>query len=739
MPITRTVASFSAHNVASSPNYGKAAFPTLFTGSTNHDGVVSAVDSKLMDDSENAAAPMVISKESLRTLMPAGWTGRISCYLQAWWGLTSHPNIGFSNQNQTDMTAIAVDLAARGYDVLVPDWYSPTVSTVCNDSTVDKIAIACASAGIKYMVMIDEQYFADNGYAPANYQTGIITAINHLMDRYAADPNYETYTVAGVPRPMVLLWDVVGKIARDGATVDWNAVRTAVTPHANPLLIQYQAGGFGVTQSDGALAWLNTSADTAGSPVSGSSYLTSSFLPACTSNQSKICMSSVWKGFNGTLTKSASWSLGKYLNQQHGQTWIDTWTVNRNYVNSGKRLDYVATVTGDDFQEGSAIQCGIRTDIAVNFSISGSLGTFTVSGNENTVRSYNLWGTTDGITATQLASIPPGSPKQFDLTSFPAITSSGTYTLYLEAQGMPSLQSHMAPQTFSVDFTVDSGVVTTVPTPLPVPPPLPGTVATAGVLKPYIPTFGSSRAPLVDDKGNPSRDFLKKLQEWDQKLGTLTNVVSRIGQISANAVIQGRTEGIGTTVTGLSDTGDINPDTKIVGRAEGLGTTVTNLTSTGQLASTDSIAADGTGSPLTGGKRGFVALDTNNRLAGSFRANAVNLASVPTSSTTLSNDGISTVITISAFTAQYGDGTVSYNSGSVDPGVFGGPYYVFADDPTFSGGAVTYQFSTTIQNQAAANGRVLVGSITTVNGTAKTGGGFSGGTGGSRGGRGFIQ
>jgi len=62
MPITRTVASFSAHNVASSPNYGKAAFPTLFTGSTNHDGVVSAVDSKLMDDSENAAAPMVSAK-----------------------------------------------------------------------------------------------------------------------------------------------------------------------------------------------------------------------------------------------------------------------------------------------------------------------------------------------------------------------------------------------------------------------------------------------------------------------------------------------------------------------------------------------------------------------------------------------------------------------------------------------------------------------------------------------------
>lgn len=211
------------------------------------------------------------------------------------------------------------------------------------------------------------------------------------------------------------------------------------------------------------------------------------------------------------------------------------------------------------------------------------------------------------------------------------------------------------------------------------------------------------------------------------------------GSVKAQANISGRTEPLITTVTGLASTGDIKATTKVVGRTEGLGTTTANLDATGKLTSTDAIAADGTGSPLTGGKRGFSALDANNRLVGSFRANAVNIAAVPTSSTTLSNDGISTAITIAAFTAQYGDGTVSYNSGSVDPGSFTGPIYVYADDPTFSGGAVTYQFSTTIQNQAAANGRVLVGSITTANGVAKTGGGFSGGTGGSRGGRGFVQ
>lgn len=196
----------------------------------------------------------------------------------------------------------------------------------------------------------------------------------------------------------------------------------------------------------------------------------------------------------------------------------------------------------------------------------------------------------------------------------------------------------------------------------------------------------------------------------------------------------------------LTDKGEVQSKANVTGRTEQIATTLQNVDASGNLSSlanvntrTTDLLTDGTGSPLAGGKRGFVALDSNNRLAGSFRSNAVNIAGTPTSATGLSNDGISTAITVAATTQQFGDGSVSYNSGSVDPGVFGGPVYIFADDPTFAGGAVTYQFSSSPQNQTAANGRVLFGSITTVNGSAKTGGGNTGGTGGKAGGRGFVQ
>jgi hypothetical protein len=222
--------------------------------------------------------------------------------------------------------------------------------------------------------------------------------------------------------------------------------------------------------------------------------------------------------------------------------------------------------------------------------------------------------------------------------------------------------------------------------------------------------LGWLRAPIIDPKtGIPTRYFAEYLaKNVEGKLGPTVNLD---GQIQATAPVTGRTEGIGTTVQ--------------------------QLNTTGKLLSTDQIAADGTGSPLTGGKRGFQALDTNNRLTNSFHANAVNVSGTPTSATVLSSaGGGATVITVGASTAQYGPSTVSYNSGSFDPGVTG-TFVSFADDPTFAGGAVTYQFSATAPPQTAADGRVNFGKITTGAG-ATTGGGSTGGsTPGGEGGKGY--
>ena len=228
------------------------------------------------------------------------------------------------------------------------------------------------------------------------------------------------------------------------------------------------------------------------------------------------------------------------------------------------------------------------------------------------------------------------------------------------------------------------------------------------------PIFGGQvRAPISGPDGRVSWEWLKKFQEWEVKLAA---GLTLLGEIAANARIQGRTEGIATTVGNIDNVGDFDADAVVDGAVNG----ITNF------------------NQRTGGGRGFNALDANDRLANSFRNTAVNTSVAPTGAANLSNDGAATLITVGAETKQFGAGQVSYNAGSFDPGVFG-TFYVYADDPTFAGGAVTYAFSTSAFDQTAAEGRVLFGAITTTGGTPQSGGGDDGGsTPGSESGRGAI-
>lgn len=221
-------------------------------------------------------------------------------------------------------------------------------------------------------------------------------------------------------------------------------------------------------------------------------------------------------------------------------------------------------------------------------------------------------------------------------------------------------------------------------------------------------SFGAIRVPIVDDKGMPQRDFLKKLQEYEAKL---QSTITLVGQIAKNAVIQGRTEGIGTTVQNMTATGQLNTFTNVAA-----GRTTDNL-------------SDGTGSPLTGGKRGFLTINTNNQIAstnngipahsnGAFAAGANPLSQV----------GTSTAIAVAGWTMQFGEVVVGVtNPGSVDPGVLGS-WFVYYDNPSFvlTFGSVTYFATQSTQTVNGAYGRICLGKITTVGG----GGGAGSGTGG---------
>ena len=159
---------------------------------------------------------------------------------------------------------------------------------------------------------------------------------------------------------------------------------------------------------------------------------------------------------------------------------------------------------------------------------------------------------------------------------------------------------------------------------------------------------------------------------------------------------------------------------------------------TGDLAATDGAAwaTNLTGRPteLTDG-RVSATLSSTGRVNGAWRASnplitGASAYRTPINPLSSSDAGATATISIAAHTVKTSDTgaaqkTASYNSGSITGRAFGTSYHVFAYDPTFAGGAVTYVSSTSSETYVTNAEYVYVGYITTVNDGGGGGGGYS--------------
>lgn len=81
---------------------------------------------------------------------------------------------------------------------------------------------------------------------------------------------------------------------------------------------------------------------------------------------------------------------------------------------------------------------------------------------------------------------------------------------------------------------------------------------------------------------------------------------------------------------------------------------------------------------------------------------------------TASDAGTDVTISISAHTRAYSDGSsVSVNGDSIITLAYSTTYYIYYNDPTFAGGAVAYEVTTTQADATQTGSRHLVGQVTT--------------------------
>jgi len=359
-----------------------------------------------------------VSKVDVHSLLYSGASTKVFAHLLLWFG-DGHMNVGYNSNDATQVHKQIMDMINRGIDGVVIDWYGANNSI--DQATQLVMAEAESHPGFTFAIMVDEGTIRNCG--SCNPQQTLIQALQYVEQKYFPSPAYLKHD--GQP--------VVTEFSIDYAYpgVDWNAVNAALGTH--PLFIFQDAGGFTHTLSGGSFSWvIPTSTDY------GMSYLTN-FYDDGLSQPAEQIVGAAYKGFNDTL---ASWGSNRIMNQQCGQTWLQTFAKINGMFSSGKQIPYMQLVTWNDYEEATEIESGIDDCLGVSGSVSGNALNWNVSGDESVVDHYQVYISSDGQNLMPLTQTYPGD-RSTNLCSFnvPA----GNYKLYVQAVGKPSFANRITP------------------------------------------------------------------------------------------------------------------------------------------------------------------------------------------------------------------------------------------------------------------------------------------------------
>lgn len=387
--------------------------------------------------------PSNISKLDLHTLIPNHPTTKIYLNYVPYWGQSNHPNVGYSSNNAAQAAKEVADIASRGFDGLISDWYGQgsweDASTKLIQNEIDK------QSKLTFSLMIDQGGIKWHSCYPTCSATqALLNTLTYARSQgYFSDPHYQRLGGAAIVHDFGLL----------AYPINWATIKAA-----NPDLawVFESQGAYTNANGIGAFGWPQPktyNVEPAG--YTGLDYLTN-FYATSAKFPTKYVVGSVWKGFDDTV---ASWSTapfnvagvngGRRIEQNCGQTWLATWNATNAYTG---RLDAVEVATWSDYEEGTEVETGIDNCVGISANLTASTLNWGITGQQNTVHHFTVYISKDGQNLSVLQDQIPASQRSLALSNYGIPT--GTYSLYVKAVGQPSMKNHMTTAlTYSVSAT----------------------------------------------------------------------------------------------------------------------------------------------------------------------------------------------------------------------------------------------------------------------------------------------
>jgi len=388
----------------------------------------SAADSFTTQTDGNIGATN-ISKAPTRSLLYPGSTAKIYAHLVPWFGFGDHMNVGYVSSDTVQVQKQVNDMLSRGLDGAIIDWYGRGESSKhflsYDQGTQAFMHQSELHPGFNFAIMHDA----------GALKTCAATLGCDVTQTLIDDLNYANVTYSGSPaylhsggRPVVYFF------GHEAYTIDWTRVRSGVA--GNPMFIFRNGSGFTKAQSNGAFSWVEPTTVTA-TNLMAINYLDNYYKTAL-SMPSAYSTGSGYKGFNDTL---ALWGTNRIIGQQCGQTWLNTMADAGKYYSSAKQMLGIQLVTWNDYEEGSEIESGIDNCVTVSASVAGTVVSWSITGQMNTVDHFTVFASQDGVNLMWLADAAT-SATSLDLAQFSL--NSGNYTIFVKAVGKPSLTNKMS-------------------------------------------------------------------------------------------------------------------------------------------------------------------------------------------------------------------------------------------------------------------------------------------------------
>ncbi len=389
---------------------------TTLTAQTSNN--TSAADSFTTQTNGNLGASN-ISKVATNSLLYAGSTTHIYAHFMPWFGGANHMNVGYSSDDPTQVAKQVTDMMSRGISGAIIDWYGPNASRENTTAILMMQQAQLENGAFSFAVMEDQGALSGCGDCTGQ----LISDLNYAYQTFEGSPAY--MRING--QPVVFFFDV------DNYPINWATVAAGVP--GNPLFIFRNAGGFSHTDTGGSYSWVII--DTSNANDWNQSYL-DGFYSAGLGSSSEHTFGTGYKGFNDNL---AAWTAHRVMNQNCASTWLATLKEIGSFYSPSKQLESLQLVTWNDYEEGSEIETGIDGCTSVSGSAAANSLAWSTTGSESTVDHYQIYISADGQNLMSLTTVPAGT-HALDLGQFGV--SNGTYSVYVQAVGKPSVKNQIS-------------------------------------------------------------------------------------------------------------------------------------------------------------------------------------------------------------------------------------------------------------------------------------------------------